>query len=230
MSVADDYGRFYAAPGALRGACWPTCPERVTDEQVADWLSECLAGDYPLLITYQAGANRYLEILNFGQQTRSKSKFPDRLSVANQVISTCESPVYASRKSETVVGDVRRESKVAPITDQPGPDGGWKNARLFVDAWRRHLKQRRNQPEQVVMQTLIGRNGTVDWVRFAEFHPQYCAYWEKRGWDFCPLTLLEWIDGGMLPPPVEPISVAQEGATARSIRVAKERILRTGRL
>jgi len=110
------------------------------------------------------------------------------------------------------------EGKRSPITETP-PDenGGWRNARLFVDAWRRHLKQRRDQPEQVVCQVLIGRNGTVDWARFTEFHPAYCAYWDKRGWDFCPLTLLEWIDGGMLPPPLEVLSPKDERARRISV-------------
>ena len=43
MTVADDYGRFYANPATLRGACWPTCPEKVTEAQISGWLSECLA-------------------------------------------------------------------------------------------------------------------------------------------------------------------------------------------
>ena len=98
MNVADDYGRYYAAPGTLRGACWPTCPEKVTDKQVSDWLRECSTGDNPLISIYESTGCRYLVIENFGQQTRSKSKFPEP---ANHLLITCESPVHASRKAKS---------------------------------------------------------------------------------------------------------------------------------
>lgn len=95
----------------------------------------------------------------------------------------------------------REENRMPPAVRSSNPPEEWPNARSFVDAWKRHLKFRRDQPEQVVVQTLIGRNGTVDWHKLVEVHPGFCSYWERRGWDFCPLTLLEWIDMGMPPPP-----------------------------
>ena len=55
MTVADDYGRFYANPATLRGACWPTCPDKVTEAQISGWLSECLATANQLLIKYSSG-------------------------------------------------------------------------------------------------------------------------------------------------------------------------------
>lgn len=82
--------------------------------------------------------------------------------------------------------------------DEP-KNGDWPNARDFTEAWGRHLKQRKDQPMQVVVQMLIGRGSTVDWNKLREKHPKYCAFWDEKGWSYCPLTLLEWIDGGMLP-------------------------------
>lgn len=121
MTVADDYGRYYANPATIRGACWPTCPDKVTEKQVAVWLDECLAGDNPLIIRYAADGNQYIQVQNFGQQTRSKSKFPEptesntlsnRVAGDNQMLITCESLVQPSRsrsRSRTYVGNDEAE-------------------------------------------------------------------------------------------------------------------------
>lgn len=94
MSVVDDYGRFHGSPATLRGACWPTCPENVTEDEVKQWLEECLqvhskclAGATPLIFLYEANGFKYLQLTDFRQQTRSESKFPDP---ANQLHSTCD--------------------------------------------------------------------------------------------------------------------------------------------
>lgn len=93
-------------------------------------------------------------------------------------------------------------------------NGDWPNARDFTAAWNRHLKQRKDQPMQLVAQSVIGRSGTIDWIRLCEIHPIYCDYWSKHDWTYCPLTLLEWIDGGMLPPPPEPTAPRTNGTAA----------------
>ena len=79
MSVADDYGRFYGSPAAIRGACWPTAPEKVRESEVGQWLKECAAGLRPLIQLYEVDGCRFLEITEFGQKIRSKSKFPEHV-------------------------------------------------------------------------------------------------------------------------------------------------------
>ena len=86
MTVADDYGRYHASPATLRGACWPICPDKVTEKQITAWINECLASDIQLLSVYESGGYRYLQIANFGQQVRGKSKFPEPPS-AEQLLS-----------------------------------------------------------------------------------------------------------------------------------------------
>ena len=76
LSVVDDYGRFHASPITILGACWPTCPDRVSLEDITKWLKECIGGDDPLICFYKVDGSKYLLINNFGQQIRSKSKFP----------------------------------------------------------------------------------------------------------------------------------------------------------
>ena len=77
LSVADDYGRFYSAPATIRGACWPTAPDRVNEAQVSAWLIELEQGKRPLIKTYTVEGCDYLEISDFGQPQRSKSKYPE---------------------------------------------------------------------------------------------------------------------------------------------------------
>lgn len=109
MSVADDHGRFYGAPATILGACWPTAPDKVCLADVEQWLSECLADASQLLSMYEHKGCRYIQIVDFNQQTRSKSKFPEP---AKQLLSTCSSLAHASRSrsrySET-------ETETAPI-------------------------------------------------------------------------------------------------------------------
>ena len=79
MSVVDDYGRFHGSPATLRAACWPTCPERVCEQDVSSWMAECLRPDKKgrkLIELYIVDGSPYLQIVDFGQKVRSKSKFP----------------------------------------------------------------------------------------------------------------------------------------------------------
>lgn len=84
MSVADDYGRFYASPVTIRASCWPLCPEKVTEKNITEWLIECLQGDKPLLSGYEVDGAKYILIQDFGQQIRTKSKFPEPVGFCKQ--------------------------------------------------------------------------------------------------------------------------------------------------
>ena len=60
----------------------------MTEKQITAWINECLASDIQLLSIYESGGYRYIQIKNFGQQMRGKSKFPEPVS-ANQLLSNC---------------------------------------------------------------------------------------------------------------------------------------------
>lgn len=79
-SVVDDFGRYYADAGLLRAACYPSQLNKVSDSDIGKWLGAC--SDAALVRVYPAqDGERYLEVLDFGQQVRAKkSKFPDALS------------------------------------------------------------------------------------------------------------------------------------------------------
>ena len=72
QSVVDDYGRFFSNPISILGACYPMRPE-VCESDVKQFLSDCVAAK--LVVIY--GGGKYLQILDFKQQVRSRSKFPE---------------------------------------------------------------------------------------------------------------------------------------------------------
>ena len=82
LNVVDDYGRFYANVLQLFCNCYPLKLHSLNDrEQTAYFkkieksLAECQRAD--LLIIYGNGNGKYLQLKNFGQKARSKSKFPE---------------------------------------------------------------------------------------------------------------------------------------------------------
>lgn len=76
MSVADDHGRFYATPKLIRSACYPLQIDKVSDSDIEKWLTACV--EAALVRVYPAeDGKRYLEVIKFGQQVRSKSKYPE---------------------------------------------------------------------------------------------------------------------------------------------------------
>lgn len=82
MSLVDDYGRFFADPGLLRGYAYPRQLNKVSDSDIGKWLDSCAATGLVRVYSAKDG-ERYLEIVNFGQQIRAtKSKFPAPTSIA----------------------------------------------------------------------------------------------------------------------------------------------------
>lgn len=72
MSVVDDYGRYFAHPSILRAACFPLKVDEIKESDVKKWLGEC--NDAKLVTIYNG--DKYLQIVDFNQKTRTKSKFP----------------------------------------------------------------------------------------------------------------------------------------------------------
>ncbi len=75
QSIVDDYGRYEANPQLLRSKCYPLHTDAsVKAKDVAAWLSACQKAK--LVQVYEVGGKTYLQVLNFGQQQRTKSKCP----------------------------------------------------------------------------------------------------------------------------------------------------------
>lgn len=87
MSVADDHGRFHAIPKLLRASLYPLQIDKVSDADIGKWIAQCVNAG--LVSVYPAkDGKRYLQIRKFGQQVRSKSKFPEPMESDAQHVQT----------------------------------------------------------------------------------------------------------------------------------------------
>lgn len=84
MSVVDDYGRYFSHPAILRAGCYPLKLDAVCEADVKQMLSECVASGVILLY----GGGKYLQVVNFRQQTRGSSKYPE--PTQDELLSKCK--------------------------------------------------------------------------------------------------------------------------------------------
>lgn len=78
MSVADDFGRFYAAPiQILLSSCYPLQVGKISEKDISKWMKEL--GKHGLVDVYETEGKKVLEIIKFNQRRRAtKSKFPGK--------------------------------------------------------------------------------------------------------------------------------------------------------
>lgn len=88
------------------------------------------------------------------------------------------------------------------------------------DGFDRHLKHANREPRDLVIQQVLSMNGKFDWPKFRERHGPYCAYYAEKGWRFCTVTFLGWINAGM--PPAPPNEGQKETAAQRYARKKAE--------
>ncbi len=74
MSIADDYGRYDGRVALLRTRLFGLKLDQVSDADVRKWVGECLA--VAAVSVYEVEHKPYIALTKFGQQIRSKSKFP----------------------------------------------------------------------------------------------------------------------------------------------------------
>jgi hypothetical protein len=85
MSVVDDFGRYTANAKLLLGTCYALQLDRVSLSDIERWIADCQQEN--LLLVYEVSGKRFLEIIDFKQQIRSKqSKHP---APADGVICEC---------------------------------------------------------------------------------------------------------------------------------------------
>lgn len=90
MSVTDDYGRFHGMPMLIRAACYPLQLDKVSDADIGKWIAECV--NAALVSVYLAeDGKRYIQIEKFGQQVRSKSKFPPAAEASREQLKSSDS-------------------------------------------------------------------------------------------------------------------------------------------
>lgn len=85
-SVVDDYGRYEANPQLLRSRCYPLQTDSVRTADITRWMAACQKAG--LILGYEVDGRQYLEVLKFGQQQRSVSKFPPSPAPASNCYQT----------------------------------------------------------------------------------------------------------------------------------------------
>lgn len=74
MSVADDYGLYDARPAILRSALYPLQLDKMSECNIQRCLAACEAAG--LILLFARNGKSFLQIRNFGQQIKSKPKYP----------------------------------------------------------------------------------------------------------------------------------------------------------
>lgn len=177
-SVVDDFGRYYADVGMLRAACYPRQLNKVSDSDVGKWLQGIEAAGLVRVYPAQDG-ERYLEVLDFGQQVRAKkSKFPNPLSTcAADATQTQSEPPANAHLDVSVFVDVGETAK-PPRATKRCPDSfvvtqeliDWVKAEALPVDWEAETKAFRDY----TFKTAI-----TDW-------PATWRNWMRRSVTFAP--------------------------------------------
>ena len=75
ISVVDDYGRYDGRTAVLRAVLYPLQVNKVSESDIGKWILE--TGEAALVRRYAVADKPYLEVVKFGQKIRSKSRWPD---------------------------------------------------------------------------------------------------------------------------------------------------------
>lgn len=209
MSVADDFGRYYADLDVLLSDCYPARPSWADESMVANALAECIT--HGLIVSYTHDGSVFLEIEKFQQRTRPGqiSKFPD--------------PRGNPRESAGNSGNPREISAIARATTTPSttasasppaardwPRGGWISPEDW-EAWWTSLVARHPNPNLnrsalgVAMEYLL--HGQLAREAFehgyechasrwdAGFEPNLFQFFKDRMWEFNPRPRAESRNG-----------------------------------
>lgn len=115
----DDYGRFDARPSVLRARCFPLRLDRITDQDVSDWLNELIATK--TVEVYEVNGKPFLQFTSWSehQQVRAaRSKYPPpmkRDSNGNQPLASASECARNPIQSES-------ESESNPVVAPPAPE------------------------------------------------------------------------------------------------------------
>lgn len=258
MSVVDDYGRFEADADILRARLFPIQLETWPVSRVEQMLSECVADaqqvisdatQVPLIRVYVVDGRKYLELSNFRQQTRSRSKYPE--PTAMQVLSNCladaqqlrtktesYSESYAETKAEAApVGAnpphlssdeaaamLSRQPRTPLQMKRPEPEDDHRISEWFEERMQAHPNKRDAMLAQRMLSELKDAHDPAWRADFTRVHTLWC---ESETWTWkqgakCP-TLAQWIsDKGWRWPPPRDSTPACAPKVDRVLELAKE--------
>lgn len=180
QSIVDDFGRYEANPQLLRARCYPLQTDAVRVTDISRWMAACQTAG--LILNYAVQGKQYLEVLNFGQQQRSPSKYPGSESAD----STCNQLIADAHLGVSVSGVVSEDDKPA------APSG----AELFEkEFWPAYPKKKakddalkaflKRKPDRALMDLILTaiawQRLTEDWTKENGKYVPYPATWLNDG-------------------------------------------------
>lgn len=115
-SIVDDYGRYEANPQLLRSRCYPLQTDSVRTADITRWMAACQKAG--LILGYEVAGKQFLEVLKFGQQLRSPSKYPQSIPSDNTCYQLLANEHLDVSVSVVVDGAVS-EKKLTPKSAKP---------------------------------------------------------------------------------------------------------------
>ena len=124
MSVVDDYGRYSALPQLLVSRCYPPQVDKVSTDNIKEWLQLCR--EQGLIALYESIEGKpLLEIQHFNQRTRTPSKFPENSAISVKGITNdCRLTVEDEGEDEVVVDSkpkTKAKKRASGISDDWEP-------------------------------------------------------------------------------------------------------------
>ncbi len=180
QSIVDDFGRYEANPQLLRARCYPLQTDAVRVTDISRWMAACqMAG---LILNYAVQGKQYLEVLNFGQQQRSTSKYPGPESSD----SSCDHLLAGAHLGVSVSGVVSGVDKpAAPSGAELFESQFWPfypKKKAKDDALKAFLKRKPDQAlVNLMLKALAWQTLTEDWVKEGGKFIPYPATWLNDG-------------------------------------------------
>jgi hypothetical protein len=193
--VVDDFGRYPAHPSLLRAAAYPLRLDKVTNEDISEYLGFCVEAE--LVQVYTAEGKSFLQVLNFAQQMRAKSsKYPapdphtqgEGGSRDEHMRSGCVAPaMQVIRGGSADAKRMRSEAETETETETP-PDGGFPLDAFFEETYARHPKKRDRVLAEQALCKIPGIETAKVQDEFRASHERWC---QSEGW--------LWKDGASAP-------------------------------
>nr|DAU76240.1 MAG TPA: replisome organizer [Caudoviricetes sp.] len=126
MSVADDYGLYDARPAILRSALYPLQLEKMSECNIQRCLAACEAAG--LILLFARNGKSFLQIRDFGQQIKSKPKYP--LPSDADLINPLRSDTERYNPSPSVTN---RNESLPPVTKSETNTESYTNTKTNAD-------------------------------------------------------------------------------------------------
>lgn len=175
MSVVDDYGRFSAHPSLLRAALYPLKLDAVRDANMERLLA--IVEQARLVRVYEVAGKRYLEMLDFRQQVRSKeSKYPQPPPLDQSAQCVADAQQVRSRCVADAHLDGDGVEDVKPLAQ---PDG-------FARFWEQYPKKRSKGDAEKAWKSIRPDRALLDRILQAIAQARLTDDWQKSGGQFIP--------------------------------------------